>query len=121
MTKFLCTGVLAALFMWQGGGGRGAPIPFDEHAGFKQIFDGTTLKGWDGDPKFWRAEAGAIVGQSTAENAVTQNTFIIWRSGEPADFELKVEFRINSTNSGVQYRSVQLPASDNPPALPRSL
>jgi hypothetical protein len=97
----------------QGGGGRGgAPIPHEDHTGFERIFDGVSLKGWDGDPAFWKVEDGAIVGVSTAENAVKQNTFIIWRGGEPADFDLKVEFRMNSTNSGVQYRSVQLPASD---------
>jgi len=96
----------------QGGGRGGAPIPYEDHTGFEQIFDGLSLKGWDGDPAFWKVENGAIVGQSTAENAVKQNTFIIWRGGEPADFDLKVEFRMNSTNSGVQYRSVQLPASD---------
>jgi Domain of Unknown Function (DUF1080) len=97
------------------GQGRGAPrgpqpLPFEEHEGFKQIFDGTTLKGWDGDPKFWRAEGGAIVGQTTAENKLTENTFVIWRGGEPADFELKLEYRINATNSGIQIRSVHLPA-----------
>ena len=35
---------------------------------------------------------------------------MIWRGGQPADFELKVEFRMNATNSGSQIRSVQLPA-----------
>ena len=97
----------------QGGGGGGArggaPIPFEERTGFRPIFDGTTLTGWDGDPKFWRVEGGSIVGESSAANTVTQNTFLIWRGGEPADFELKLEFRMNSTNSGVQYRSQQLP------------
>jgi len=97
-----------------GGGGRGQqggpPIPFEDYTGFRAIFDGKTLNGWDGDPMFWRAESGSIVGESTAEKVVRENTFLIWRGGEPADFELKVEFRINSTNSGVQYRSVQLPA-----------
>ena len=96
------------------GGGRGGPrgpqpLPFENHDGFTQIFDGVSLKGWDGDPAFWRAEAGAIVGQSTAENKVTQNTFLIWRGGEPGDFELKLEFRIDATNSGIQFRSEQLP------------
>ena len=28
---------------------------------------------------------------------VKENTFVIYRGGEPADFELKVEFRINNT------------------------
>ncbi len=93
-----------------GGGFRGpAQLPFDNHDGFTQIFDGTTLNGWDGDTAFWKVEGGAIVGQSTTENTVKENTFIIWRGGEPADFELKLEFRINSTNSGIQIRSVHLP------------
>ena len=92
-----------------GGGGRGgAPIPFDNYTGFDKIFDGTTLTNWDGDPTFWRVEAGTIVGESTAEKPVTENTFLIYRGGEPDNFELKLEFRMNSTNSGVQYRSRQL-------------
>ena len=86
------------------------PLPFEEHEGFTQIFDGTTLKGWDGDPKFWKAEGGAIVGQTTAANKLTENTFAIWRGGEPADFELKLEYRIDAANSGIQVRSVHLPA-----------
>jgi len=98
-----------------GGEGRGQaprgadPLALDDHAGFQSIFDGSTLKGWDGDPSFWRAENGEIVGQSTEQNPLKQNTFLIWRGGEPADFELKVEFRMDSTNSGIQIRSVQLP------------
>jgi len=86
------------------------PLPFNDHDGYTSIFDGTTLKGWDGDPKFWKVEGGAIVGQSTPETKLTENTFIIWRGGEPADFELKLEFRIDATNSGIQIRSVHLPA-----------
>ena len=93
------------------GGPRGPqPLPFESHEGFTSIFDGTSLKGWDGDPKFWRAEGGALVGQTTPENKLTENTFLIWRGGEPADFELKLEFRIDATNSGVQIRSAHLPA-----------
>ena len=75
----------------RGGGGRPQPLPFEDHTGFVSIFDGSSLKGWDGDPKFWRVEGGAIVGQTTAANPLKENTFIIWRGGEPADFELKVE------------------------------
>jgi Domain of Unknown Function (DUF1080) len=95
----------------RGDGPRGAdPLALDDHAGFESIFDGRTLKGWDGDPAFWRVENQTIVGQSSEQNPVKQNTFLIWRGGEPKDFELKVEFRMNATNSGVQFRSVQLPA-----------
>jgi hypothetical protein len=95
----------------RGGGPRGAePLVIDDRSGFQPIFDGTTLKGWDGDPAFWRVENGAIVGQSSPANPVKENTFIIWRGGEPKDFELKVQFRMDSTNSGIQIRSAQVPA-----------
>jgi hypothetical protein len=103
----------------QGRGGRGGrggmprgadPLVLDDHAGFEAIFDGSSLKGWDGDPTFWRVENGAIVGESTPDRRLTQNTFLIWRGGEPQDFELKCEYRLTATNSGVQIRSVQLPA-----------
>ena len=99
----------------RGGRGRGGqgpridPLVMDDRTGFEPIFDGTTLKGWDGDKAFWRAENGAIVGQSTPDNAVKQNTFLIWRGGEPRNFELKVQFRMDSTNSGIQIRSAHLP------------
>ncbi len=76
--------------------------------GFKPIFDGKTLKGWDGDPKFWSVQDGAITGTTTADNPTKGNTFIIWKDGELADFELKLEFRIDGGNSGVQYRSFKL-------------
>ena len=93
-----------------GGGGRGpAAIAYEDRTGFQPIFDGTSMKDWDGDPAYWKVEDGALVGESTEANPVKQNTFLIYRGGEPADFELKVEFRINNTNSGVQYRSVQVP------------
>ena len=95
----------------RGSAPRGAdPLVLDDHAGFDAIFDGVSLKGWDGDPTFWRAEHGAIVGESTPDRRLTQNTFIIWRGGEPGDFELKCEYRLTATNSGIQFRSVQLPA-----------
>lgn len=85
------------------------PILPDDHAGFEQIFDGKTLKGWDGDPAYWRAEESSIIGETTAANPLKRNTFIIWRGGKPGDFELKLEYRITNTNSGVQYRSIELP------------
>jgi 3-keto-disaccharide hydrolase len=96
----------------RGGGGFGrGPAPFDaaDRAGFTPIFDGSTLKGWDGDSAFWRVEAGTIVGETTAEKPLKQNTFLIYRGDEPGDFELKLQFRMNATNSGVQFRSVQVP------------
>ncbi|MEO6078618.1 MAG: DUF1080 domain-containing protein [Steroidobacteraceae bacterium] len=93
-------------------GGRfsqSAPRSADDNLGFVSIFDGKTLSGWDGDPKFWRAEAGSIVGESAPDNPVTRNTFLIWRGGTLQDFELKTDFRMSGTNSGIQFRSRELP------------
>lgn len=92
-----------------GGGPRGAqPLNLDDRTGFEPIFDGT-LKNWDGDPAFWKAEGGSLVGVATEANPVKENTFVIWRGGEPADFELKLEYRMDSTNSGIQFRSQHVP------------
>jgi hypothetical protein len=88
---------------------RGAqPLNLDDRSGFESIFDGT-MTDWDGDTTYWRAENGALVGETTAANKLAENTFVIWRGGEPADFELKLEFRMNSTNSGIQFRSTHVP------------
>ena len=43
------------------------------------LFDGKSLDGWDGNPKFWSVEDGAITGQTTKENPTKGNTFLIWR------------------------------------------
>ncbi|MGC6455906.1 MAG: family 16 glycoside hydrolase [Coraliomargaritaceae bacterium] len=74
-------------------------------SGFISIFNGRDLDGWDGDPRFWRVEDGAIIAETTAENPTKENTFLIWQGGDIADFELKVEFRLRNHNSGIQYRS----------------
>ena len=84
-------------------------IPPLRETGFQPIFDGKTMNGWDGDPKFWRVENGALVGQTTAGRQPKQNTFLIWRGGSPSNFELKLEFRLTGFNSGIQYRSIELP------------
>ncbi len=79
-------------------------------AGFVPIFDGKTLTGWHADPKYWRVEDGMLVGFVTPETLLKANTFAIWRGGAPADFELKVEYRISAAgNSGINYRSVEIP------------
>lgn len=76
--------------------------------GFKSIFDGKTLKGWDGKADFWTVQDGAITGTTTAEKPTKGNTFIIWKDGELKDFELKLKFRIVGGNSGIQFRSKDL-------------
>lgn len=76
---------------------------------FQNIFDGKTLNGWEGGPQ-WRVEDGALVGETTQDNPLRQNTFIIWRGGRTADFELRLEYRLGAQgNSGIQYRSAMIP------------
>ncbi|MEM7387666.1 MAG: DUF1080 domain-containing protein, partial [Verrucomicrobiota bacterium] len=75
--------------------------------GFATIFDGKTLKHWDGNPAFWKVENGAITGTTTKENPTKGNTFIVWRGGTLSDFELKLQYRIRGGNSGIQYRSFE--------------
>jgi hypothetical protein len=91
------------------GAGRGPMVPPLEEVGFQPIFDGKSLAGWDGDPGFWRVEGGALVGQTSTEKQPVQNTFLIWRGGSPADFELKLQFKLTGFNSGIQFRSIELP------------
>lgn len=86
-----------------------AILPAFAGRSFVSIFDGKTLSGWDGDPAYWRVEDGAIVGETKLGKIPKQNTFLIWRGGEPGDFELRAQYRITGGNSGIQYRSAELP------------
>ena len=114
LTLALTFATMASLAAQQGGppppGGIYPQTQPDDDAGFVSIFDGKTLTGWDGDTRYWRVENGEIVGETTAQNPMTLNSFLIWRGEKVKDFELKVEFKMNGTNSGIQYRSVELPS-----------
>ena len=92
-----------------GGGPRVAPLALDDRAGYTPIFDGTSLAGWEGDTAYWRAEGGSIIGETTEAHPLKANTFLIWTKAQPADFELKLDFRITAGNTGVQYRSERAP------------
>lgn len=84
--------------------------------GFKSIFNGKSLKGWEGDANYWRVENGNLVGEITPDKTLKNNSFIIWNGGQPGDFELKASFKITENgNSGINYRSDKL--TDIPHAL----
>src|SRR6476469_2920842 len=110
MTPQLSAGIQQPAGAPPRGGGIYPETEADDTEGFVPIFDGKTLNGWDGDPRYWRVENGAIVGETTPERAVTQNNFLIWRGGTLRAFELTVEFRMSGTNSGIQYRSAEVPS-----------
>ncbi len=81
------------------------PMDFNDHKGYVQIFNGTNLDGWDGDPAIWHVQDGAIVGQH--ENGKTyNNTYIVYRGFQAKDFDLKLEIKVEEGGgSGIQYRS----------------
>jgi hypothetical protein len=86
--------------------GFGACLLRAADADFKPIFNGKDLTGWDGDTRLWSVRDGAIRGETALPDRMTiGNTFLIWRGGKLADFELTLQFRIQNGNSGVQYRS----------------
>ncbi|MEO7271718.1 MAG: DUF1080 domain-containing protein [Vicinamibacterales bacterium] len=88
---------------------RPSAVTGDE-PGFTPIFDGKSLAGWAGNPGYWRAENGSLVGEITPATVIKSNTFAIWQGGRPRDFELKLEYRITAGgNSGINYRSAVVP------------
>jgi hypothetical protein len=97
---------LAAILLIGAGAG---PEP---DSGFKDLFNGKDLTGWDGDKDVWSVQDGAITGKTTADKPIKHNTFLIWKDeggdGVVGDFELHVKFKITGGNSGIQYRSKDL-------------
>jgi len=53
----------------------------------KELFNGKDLTGWEGDPRVWAVEDGAIVGH-TKDVPLKNNTFLIWKGGDVSDFKL---------------------------------
>jgi hypothetical protein len=100
-----------------------APTDFNDHTGFTQIFDGTSLADWEGDPTTWRVENNSIVGESSKDHFIS-NAYI-WRKNLIAkDFDLKLEIKCEiAGGSGIQYRSqTGLPWNKpNPRNEPRNL
>lgn len=76
-------------------------------AGETSIFNGKDLTGWEGKEGLWSVVDGALVGKSTQEKPLEGNTFLVWKGGDVADFELTFQYKFVSSagNSGVQYRS----------------
>ena len=82
---------------------KNKPAASDE-AGFTPIFDGKSLAQWDHRKGAWEVLDGAI---SCTGSEATRN-WIIWRGGTPSDFVLRLEFKYEAGNSGVQVRSDDL-------------
>ncbi len=76
-------------------------------SGFRELFDGESLNGWEGSSDYWRVENGAIVGEIPEGERLEKNHWLIWKGGDVDDFELQLQFRLSGNpraNSGIQFR-----------------
>lgn len=80
-----------------------------EDEGFRPLFNGKDLTGWDGDTTLWKVADNCIVGDSPG---IKHNQFLCTKE-DYGDFELKLEFRMKDGvgNSGVQFRTKKIPDS----------
>ena len=76
--------------------------------GFVSLFNGQNLDRWDGDPRLWKVERGVLIG-STDGVPIKTNTFLIYKGAQYRDFELRLDIRLRNHNSGIQFRSEELP------------
>jgi hypothetical protein len=80
--------------------------PAASTAGWRSLFNGRDLSGWDGDPRMWSVRDGVVHGETTPDVKADGNTFLICKEPVPKDFELRLSYRCNAANnSGIQYRS----------------
>ncbi|MDB4662079.1 DUF1080 domain-containing protein [Verrucomicrobiales bacterium] len=86
-------------------------LPFTnaQEEGFKPLFNGKNLEGWDGNPALWSIVDGVVTGKTKTPEDLKYNEFLIWRGGKVKNFELKAKIKIEGNNSGIQYRSKELP------------
>lgn len=84
-------------------------IPVAAEDGFRPLFNGKDLSGWDGNPELWSVEDGAITGRTKGPDHLAYNQFLIWRGGELRNFELRARIKQSGNNSGIQYRSKEFP------------
>tara|TARA_R110002049_G_scaffold4601_4_gene31806 strand:+ start:27440 stop:28150 length:711 start_codon:yes stop_codon:yes gene_type:complete len=69
------------------------------------LFDGSDMSHWSGRDDLWSHEDGQIVGRTSDADPIDANTFLIYQGDVPENFELTLQFKIESGNSGIQYRS----------------
>lgn len=92
--------LLTFLFM----GSLGLTALGKEKSEFIPIFNGKDLDGWDAKADCWEVRNCEIwcTGKSEEKN------WLIWRKEQPANFILRLEFRWDKGNSGIQVRSDDL-------------
>src|SRR5687767_10391680 len=85
----------------------GAVCAADE-SGFRPLFDGQSLAGWQGDEQVFRVQDGAIVA-GTLDAKIAHNE-VLTSKEEFADFELRLKARLvgKGQNAGIQFRSQRI-------------
>ncbi|WP_437193450.1 3-keto-disaccharide hydrolase [Planctomicrobium sp. SH527] len=96
--------LVAILFFSLGSIAQSAEPP----EGFRSIFNGKDLSGWEGSDEYWSVKDGCLTG--TTDGSLKYNRFIIWRDGTLKNFELRVQVKVTpGGNSGLNYRSQHRP------------
>lgn len=82
--------------------------------GFTPMFDGTSMKQWKGGDGWWQVKDGILQAQSSEEKPCKKTCHLIWTGGQPADFEMRCEFKLSpEANSGIQIRSADQTFGDS--------
>jgi hypothetical protein len=99
--------IAAVTLLWTLAASAQIVTPAEKKEGFKPLFNGKNLDGWDGDPRIWKAAGGMIVG-STEGVPLETNSFLITKQNY-GDFILRTQVKLRNHNSGIQFRSEALP------------
>lgn len=106
----ILAGGVAILACWAGlalGPARGAADKPSEE-GFVSMFNGKDLAGWEGETQWWGVKNGCITAESTPAKLCKKQSYLMWRGGQPGDFEMRLNFRLVGGNSGIQIRSKEI-------------
>jgi type 1 glutamine amidotransferase len=101
--------LLANGIRWAGGR-LGPPTmlsDLERKDGFEPLFDGKTLKGWHCEKEYWKVGDGCLIGD-TRPKAPDKYSYAITDKSY-GDFVLRWSVKLGLGNSGVQFRSEELP------------
>ena len=86
------------------------PSQSGDTSGLKQLFDGATFKGWEGNMDFFQIKDDAIVAGRLTDK-IPNNEFLCTTS-EYENFELQLKFKVIGSpkaNAGIQFRTKRIP------------
>lgn len=72
-----------------------------------QFWSGDSLDGWEGDPEYWRAEDGQMIGEIPPGTQLNHNTWLVLKDQQVTDFDLQLQVKLTgapAANSGIQFR-----------------